>query len=69
MMNRIAALMRLLSDDKRINSYLKVNPNDSENTMINSAVIKVMAKFPISEDGEFDRDAFFKEVHKTVEKE
>jgi hypothetical protein len=68
-MNRIAALARLLADDKRIEPYLKVNPNDRENPMINNAVINVMAQFPIFEDGEFDRDAFFSEVRKAVENE
>jgi len=66
-MNRIAALMRLLSDDERVKPYLKTQPEDSEHTMINNALIEVMAKFPISEDGEIDKDAFFREVEELIE--
>jgi len=61
-MNRIAALMRLLADDERVKPYLKTDPTDSAHTMINNALIEVMAKVPISDDGEFDRDAFFRDV-------
>ncbi len=68
-MNRIAALMRLFSDDERVKPYLKEDPDDSEHTMINNALIEVMAKFPISEDGEFDKDTFFSEVQELIENE
>jgi len=68
-MNRIAALMRLLSEDERVKPYLKADPDDSEHTMINNALIEVMAKFPISRDGEFDKDIFFKEVQELIEDE
>ena len=68
-MNRIAALMRLLSDDERVKPYLKTDPTDGENTMINNTLIEVMAKFPISDDGELDSDAFFKAVKPLIENE
>ena len=68
-MNRIAALMRLLSDDERVKPYLKTHPDDSEHTLINNALIEVMARFPISEDGQFDKDAFFRELQELVENE
>lgn len=42
-MNRITALLRLLSDDDRVTPYLKEDPDDSEHTMINNALIEVMA--------------------------
>lgn len=66
-MNRIAAFMRLLSDDERVKPYLKEHPEDIENTMINNTLIEVMAKFPISEDGEIDKDTFFREVVDLIE--
>lgn len=65
-MNRITALMRLLSDDDRVKPYLKAHPEDSEHTMINNALIEVMAKFPISENGEIDKDVFFREVEDLI---
>jgi hypothetical protein len=68
-MNRIAALMRLLSDDKRVQPYLKSDPADSEHTMINNVLIEVIAKFPISRNGDLDKDAFFAEVEKLVSNE
>ena len=68
-MNRIAALMRLLADDERVKPYLKTDPTDSEHTMINNTLIEVMAKFPISDDGELDKDAFFREVKELIENE
>ena len=61
-MTRISSLMRILSDDERVKPYLKDDPDDSGNTMINNVLFEVMAKFPISRDGEFDKDTFFKEV-------
>ena len=66
-MNRIFALMRLLSDDERVAPYLKADPENSEYTMINNAVIEVMARFPISEDGKINKDAFFREVDELIE--
>lgn len=65
-MNRIFALMRLLSDDERAAPYLKADPENNEYTMINKAVIEVMARFPISEDGEINKDAFFREVEELI---
>jgi hypothetical protein len=66
-MNRIAALMRLMSDDERVKPYLKTDPTYSEDTMINNVLIEVVAKFPISDDGELDKDAFFREVKELIE--
>ncbi len=66
-MNRTAALMRLSSEDERTLQYLTTSADNSEGVMINDALIKVMARFPISQEGEFDEDAFFKEVNGLVE--
>jgi hypothetical protein len=66
-MNRIVALMRLMSDDERVKPYLKTDPTGSGYTMINNVIIEVIAKFPISDDGELDKDAFFKEVKELIE--
>jgi hypothetical protein len=35
--------------------------------MINNVLIEVVAKFPISDDGELDKDAFFREVKELIE--
>ncbi|MFH2046938.1 MAG: hypothetical protein ABIK92_17550 [Pseudomonadota bacterium] len=65
-MNRIGILMRLMSDE-RVNPYLKTDSTDSERTMINNVLIEVLAKFPVSDAGELDRDAFFREVQELIE--
>lgn len=65
MMNRIGVLMKLMSDE-RVKPYLKTDPTDSERTMINNVLIELLAKFPISDAGELDRDAFFREVKEFI---
>jgi hypothetical protein len=70
-MNRIRALLGLMIEDKRCKPYLKTNPTDSTHTLMNNVLIEVMAKFPISNDGEgeFDRDIFFREVKELLKNE
>jgi hypothetical protein len=67
LMNRVVALMRILSTDERAETYTKNHPDDSEFVMVNNVMIEAMADFPISDDGEIDRDAFFLKVQEILE--
>ena len=66
-MNRILALMEILSSDEKVKKYLKPDPDDGEFVMVNNILIEAMADFPMSDMGEIDKDAFFLKVQEMIE--
>ena len=68
-MNRLMALMRILSNKEEVKKYIKPHHDDSDFVMVSSVLVEVMADFPMTEDGEIDEDRFFIKVEKILEKE
>ena len=67
-MNRLMALMRIISNKEKVEKYLKPHPDD-EYIMVNNVLVEVMADFPMTGNGEIDEDQFFIKVDKILEKE
>ena len=66
-MNRIMALMRILSHEDKISNYLKPHHEDNDSVMVKDILFEIMADFPMSVNGEIDEDAFFVKLRELTE--
>jgi len=67
-MFRWFALMRL-TDSPRMKEWAKADDEDPDATLIRETVLRVAARFPMSEGYVFDEEAFFAEVAREDERE